>query len=169
MNQLAAASTVSVRPLPRMVLATDACPERCGRLDVANSPDRVFDDVVDGFRMNGGLLDGDALAGVLRDRIAQPVSCIARMIVARRIVSLARGGRTLVPLFQFRDASLALRPEVATVISEFVDVLDDVELARWFATGNAWLAGASPVATISADPDAVQAAARADRFVVRGV
>ena len=130
-------------------------------------PAQCIDDVSGIFRVHGGVCGGDELAGALRPRIEQPVSCLARLIASRRMLSLCQDRRILIPLFQF-SRPLVVRPEVESVIAELAEVLDDRELACWFATGNAWLGGARPVGMIDADPDAVHAAARADRFVVRG-
>ena len=127
----------------------------------------AFADVAETFRKHGGLWDGDELAGALRPCIDQPVSCIARMIASRRMLSLGQNVRIFVPQFQFSDR-LTVRPDVGRVIAELVDVLDDHELATWFATDNAWLGGAKPVAMIAIDPDAVHATARADRYVATG-
>ena len=126
------------------------------------------DEVERCFRTHGGLANGDELAGALRRHLEQPVSCIARLIVSRRIVVLERGPLTWVPLFQFADARLTVRPPVSQVIAELVDVFDDEELALWFTTPNTWLDGRRPVVVIGAQPDAVHAAARADRFVAAG-
>ena len=130
-------------------------------------PVQGIDECAEIFRMHGGVHVGNELAAYLRTWIDQPVSHLGRLIASRRVLSLCQGPRILIPLFQFSRA-LAVRPEVEAVIAELVEVLDDRELACWFATGNGWLGGARPVGTIDADPGAVHAAARADRFVVRG-
>jgi len=114
------------------------------------------------------MVAADDLAGLLRGRVEQPLSTVARWIVAREVVSVAWRARTLLPLFQFDLASARVRAPVATVVSELVDVFDDGELARWFAEPNVLLGNISPVQRISADPGAVLAAARADRFIARG-
>ncbi len=129
---------------------------------------RALEELAQCFRRHGGLLDGDELAGTQRPDIAQPISHIARLIVARRIVSLDYGTRRLVPLFQFQPGELAVRPEFTRIRSELVDVLDDGEVAHWFGTGNSWLEGESPVAVFSVDAESVREAARADRFLLRG-
>ncbi len=141
----------------------------CTRRQVEDGPRTAgFEDIAERYRSHGGLLDGDELAGTLRHRVSQPISSIARLIVSRRIVSLNWRARTLVPLFQFERGCLSLRSRFTNVFEELVDVLDNDELVRWFATESTWLDGAIPVAMIATAPDAVREAARADRFVLRG-
>jgi hypothetical protein len=120
------------------------------------------------YRRSGGIAHGEDVVRMLRQCCAQPLSRLARWIVCRDVVSFEHHGATWLPLFQFEQASMSLRPEVASVIGELVDVFDDWELAEWFTLPNAWLRGVRPVDALAVYPSAVGQAARADRFVARG-
>jgi hypothetical protein len=121
-----------------------------------------------GFRSTGGLLGGDELATLLRETSGQPVSVLARWIVAREAVSFEWHGQTLLPLFQFERFNLSLRSGVSRVVRELADVFDNWEMALWFAQPNAWLGDSAPADLVGIDARAVFDAARADRFVAVG-
>jgi hypothetical protein len=127
-----------------------------------------FETMSAAYRRSGGIASGDHVAFMLRRRLEQPLSRLARWIVAREVVSFEHLGTTWLPLFQFDRAAVWLRPEVAAVIAELSDVLDNWELAAWFTRPHDGLHGALPVDALAACPSAVREAARADRSVVLG-
>ena len=120
------------------------------------------------YRSRGGVASGDEVAAALRPHSAQPISTLARWIVARRVLSFNWRCQTLIPLFQFDLARMALRDGVQEVIAELAVALDEQELADWFVQPNAWLAGAAPADRVEHDVGAVLDAARAGRFVAWG-
>jgi acyl-CoA synthetase (AMP-forming)/AMP-acid ligase II len=124
--------------------------------------------MVHAYRRAGGLVSSDEVALLLRRRTAQPISLLARWIVARNVVSFEWQLQTLVPLFQFDLSDMSLRCGTAEVIEELSGAFDDWDLARWFAQPNSWLRNAAPVDVIDADQPAVMQAARADRYIARG-
>jgi hypothetical protein len=129
---------------------------------------RSFAFLADGYACHGGLIDGDSLAGRMRAVHGQPLSTLARWIVAREVVCATRHGATWLPLFQWDLATWAPRPVVRRIVRELRSVLDDEELAVWFIRPNGFLAERPPVARIDEAPDEVLEAARADRFVIAG-
>jgi hypothetical protein len=126
---------------------------------VANTREHQYSTLVRGFAGTGGIKGGDEFAGLLRDRLAQPLSTLARNIVERQFVAFWWRGETLLPMFQFAPSDMTLRPGVADVLSRLRDSLDEWELARWFATPKASLYGQAPADMISIDPIAVDRAA----------
>lgn len=120
------------------------------------------------FQSTGGVASAEEIAVLLRRQREQPLSQLARWIVGRQIVHFERCGQTLVPLFQFDLDDMSIRTDVSATLEEIAPALDAEELARWFATPNAWLAGEAPVVRIATDPGAVIHAARDDRFVSTG-
>lgn len=117
------------------------------------------------FELHGGILAGDAVADLMRSFVDQPMSKLARWIVSREIVTIVRRSALLVPMFQFDRRLMELRPRCREAVLELSDVMGDVDLARWFAAPNSWLAGAVPVEMFDCNPDRVVEAARADRFI----
>ncbi len=140
----------------------------------ASSPDTPGDaadrlcDMQRAFRATGGLVSGDRLADMLRSRVDQPISLLARWIVDGRVISFEARGATWLPLFQFDPDGVDVTDGVRRVLGELRGVFDNWELVQWFATPNTWLDGASPVDVIADDPQAVVQAARTDRFVAAG-
>ena len=122
-----------------------------------------------GYRRSGGIATAAEVVGMMRDSDGtQPLSRLAKWIVAREVVSFEWQATTWLPLFQFEPTGLSVRPEVEAVIRELSDVFDDWELACWFTSPNTWLGNMTPVDAIAALPLAVKEAARVDRFVARG-
>ena len=124
--------------------------------------------LLDAFSDIGGVVNGDALASLLRGGTEQPISLLARWIVQREVISFSWHSQTLLPLFQFDLETLQVRPGVPEVIAELREAFDDVELADWFARPNSWLQGSTPANRFESDLPAVLQAARADRYVALG-
>ena len=120
------------------------------------------------YQRMGGLVSCDHAAALLGRHHEQPISRLARWIVAREVVTFSWQSATLIPLFQFDASDMTLRGAASAVIAELSGALDDFELAAWFARPNCWLGGAAPVAMIETDQLAVIRAARADRYIALG-
>jgi hypothetical protein len=111
---------------------------------------------------------GEEVALAMRRLHPQPLSMRARWIVGRELICFERRGATLLPDFQFDASTWLPRPCVRRVVRELRDVCDDVELASWFVSSNAWLEERTPAEAIETQPEAVLDAARADRFIAAG-
>jgi hypothetical protein len=125
-------------------------------------------EVLHAFQRTGGLTSGAEVTSLLRRHTSQPISALARWIVAQRVVSFGWQGEYLLPMFQFDRADMTVRRHVSAVLDEFDGTFDDWDLATWFALPNAWLGDDAPVDVLPLDPHGVLQAARADRFIARG-
>ena len=130
--------------------------------------DREFLLMSQAYSLHGGLASGDELAWRLRHHCDQPISTLAKWIVKREIVNLVWRSQILVPVFQFTNATMGVRPVVREVMTELEGVFDDWEIAAWFAQPNAFLRNERPVDLVNIDDGSLLQAARADRFVARG-
>jgi len=117
----------------------------------------------DAFARHRGMLSGDCAARAMRQRSPQPISTIAKWIVARELVHLVLPSGYLLPMFQFDPVELKLRLGVRKAVLELRDTFNDWDICLWFACANAGLGGAMPVDRVVDDPDGVIRAARADR------
>jgi hypothetical protein len=117
------------------------------------------------FAQHGGVLAGDEVADLMRPFFHQPLSRLARWIVAREVVTVVLRSALFVPMFQFDRSLMELRPRCRKAVLELSGAMADEDIALWFAAANAWLDGAPPVAVLERDPDGVVEAARADRFI----
>lgn len=123
---------------------------------------------IEAFGASGGVATGSEVADLLRPWVDQPISLLARWIVARQVITLAWRADTLLPLFQFDLARGCVRAGMGPVISALLGAMDDAEVALWFAQPNAWLAGATPADALATDAAGVLDAARADGFGAMG-
>jgi len=127
-----------------------------------------FDTLCEGLRASGGLVEAEQLVSLMRRGARQPISQLARWIVARQVLSLSWNAQTLLPLFQFTDDLTGLQPGFVAARAELGDVFDDWELALWFASSNCALQGAVPAGRVATRPVEVWQAARTDRYIATG-
>ena len=160
------ASSEQASPVQSMPWLARAVHDR--RADRADERERQFGALDAAYSRCGGIASADEV--LLRLRAcgqAQPLSRLARWIVARQVASLEWHATTWLPRFQF-DETMSLRPEVEAVTRELGNVLDEWELVRWFVAPSAWLAGMTPHDALRECPADVHQAARVDRFVALG-
>jgi hypothetical protein len=124
--------------------------------------------MVRGYASCGGIAGCDEMVGLLRFRFDQPISLLARWIVARAVVCFEWRTITMLPMFQFDIADMTIRPQSRDVLRELRDTFDDRDVALWFVEPNAWLDGCTPVDVLRTDPASVLDTARADRYIARG-
>jgi hypothetical protein len=139
-----------------------------GRASASDPDEQQASLVYRAYASRGGVVDSTEFSALLRAHSEQPISQVARWIVAREVVQFWCHGETQFPLFQFDLADMSLRPRARQVIQELSPAFDDLGLAHWFIRPNSLLADAAPVDHLAHDPHAVVAAARADRFVMLG-
>jgi hypothetical protein len=121
------------------------------------------------FRGTGGLVDTDELLLLLRPKVSQPISQIARWITLEQVLSIKANAGTWFPVFQFAPDFTTLRPGLLSVLDELRPVLGDRGLAHWFCRTNLALNGRAPAELLPRSPTAVWEAARADRFLLVGI
>ena len=131
-----------------------------------DSRELQYQSLIAAFRRTGGVVTGNELAALVQPHTGQAVSKVARWIVTRRALSFPWEGQTLLPLFQFEGRGMRLRECMAQVLPELADLLDNWELARWFANPNPWLGDVAPADLLATRPDLVHDAARV-RFMAR--
>lgn len=128
------------------------------------------------FADSGGLVSGEQLADLLAQASAsngqplvyEPLSLVARWIVAQRVVAIDSPWGCMLPMFQFDVPGASVHPGVAVVLAELHGALSNVEMALWFVTPNEWLHGGLPAALMQTRLHTVRDAARADRYVALG-
>jgi len=120
------------------------------------------------FLSCGGFVSAQEVTSRLRCLSDQPISKLARWIVSRGVVSIPWRAQTLMPTFQFDFTDMSIRPVCTDALAELRDVLNDWEVAVWFAEPNVWLNGRTPASLVEHGRNELVQAARADRFVARG-
>ena len=120
------------------------------------------------YSRSGGVLSGQEVSLLMRRHCDQPVSQLARWIVNSNIISFDHQGQTWIPLFQFDQEQMTIKPAVSALLAELAPRINGNELAVWFVSPNECLSGATPLEAIEVDFAAVLKAASADRFAMRG-
>lgn len=145
--------------------------------DASSAPTFAKDDIDSEFQFtamavayarHGGMPHADEVVEWLRCRRDQPLSVLARWIVSHELITIDWHHHMLIPMFQIDPCSSGLRPGCREIIAELKDVMDDWELAQWFATSNPWLGGLAPVDMLALSWREVFNAARVARFIARG-
>lgn len=146
----------------------DACPVT----GFAATPPRIrlpaLPGLIKAFDASGGVATGSEVAELLRPWVAQPISLLARWIVARQVITLAWSAESFLPLFQFDLARSCVRAGMAPIISELSAAMDDEDITHWFALPNSGLGGAAPADAFATPAAEVLAVARAYRFIAIG-
>lgn len=122
----------------------------------------------DAYQKAGGAFTSDEFICLLRNHCGQPLSMLARRIVARELITFSWRGQTLIPMFQLEPMTESTRSDVLALLAELSPALDEEEVARWFVRPNPCLFGGTPAARLSEDFDAVLHAARTDRSIATG-
>jgi hypothetical protein len=114
------------------------------------------------FRASGGLATSSDVLAMLRMLSSQPLSQLAHWIVERHVVHFDWRSQTFFPLGQFDLETMHVKQSWRDALVELADVLDDWQIAHWFAAPNARLKGMAPADIIHIDPGLVIQAARLD-------
>ena len=120
------------------------------------------------YARHGGMLRADEVALSMRSDWEQPISVLAKWIVSRTMITIDWHSEILIPVFQIDFHSRGIRTGCREIVAELRDVMDDWEMASWFATPNPWIGGVPPVDMLGASWQSVVDAARIARFIVRG-
>lgn len=128
----------------------------------------LFDTMRAAYRSTGGIARVDELVDHFRRHEGPLPNALVRWIEHRHVICFEWNNAIWLPWFQFHNVALRPHPQLEMVFCELTPVFDAWEVANWFASPNAWLAGRTPVDTLLCDLDAVRDAARADRFIANG-
>src|ERR1700742_1516387 len=63
--------------------------------------DIALTELIDGYSAHGGLASTDELGGLMRPHWRQPISMLAKWIIARKVVSFLSRTQFVLPIFQF--------------------------------------------------------------------
>lgn len=156
-------------PMPNPQHAQMTVPRRsASALDTSTLAAQTEQVMLSAYQARGGVARGEELVSLVRTRVDQPLSRVARWIVRGDALQFSCGRETLFPLFQFDLDDMSVRRDVRGVMAALTPAFDDTDMAQWFVRPNAWIAGSRPVDVLTRDADSVLAAARADRYMLLG-
>jgi hypothetical protein len=127
-----------------------------------DSRDVQFIDMLNGYRLSGGLARSNDVIDMLRQQGDADVATLARWIVRRELIHFDWQAQTWLPLFQLKGAGMRPHVAVGCVLAELNDVMPPWAVAQWFARPNVELDGRRPADALAASAAAVWQAARAD-------
>lgn len=134
-------------------------------------------DIATRFSPTGGLLSGEELMRQMKQRwtangmvhpTPDPVSTLARWVVAGSVLSIESPWGHLLPAFQFDPATATAHAAMRPLLQLLRPVFDDTELALWFVTPNEWLDDQVPATLMHTQLAQVLMAGRLDRHVACG-
>ncbi|MDO9404878.1 MAG: hypothetical protein Q7T87_12670 [Polaromonas sp.] len=129
----------------------------------ATGLDDEFIQMLDAFRMSGGIARSHEIAALMRFEPGHGMEVLARWIAQRRVLHFEWAGEFWLPVFQFARPSMTARPELTIVLTELAPVMSSWQMAVWFSKPNVLLAREAPVSQMRTFPDKVYQAARSDR------
>lgn len=130
--------------------------------------ERDFLYLQDGYRPFGGLT---TLRRILEETFPYaPAGAIAvvRQVQRSQCIAFWEGDCLWLPVFQFGQRPWQILPGVRTSLELLTKTFDALEVAQWYCTPNALLAGRVPASFALSPGDALYQAARADRFLANG-
>ena len=119
------------------------------------------------YARHGGMLPANEVIERMRGQCEQPISVLAKWIVAGAMITVDWRFDILIPIFQIDPHLRGLRPGCREIVAELRHVMSDWEIARWFATSDPRLGGLAPIDMLAASWRDVFQAARATRSILR--
>jgi hypothetical protein len=137
--------------------------DACGFGDRPNARD--FEAMLASYMWSGGLARHQEVAWRLEETDAGTPQTLQRMLDSKAVFAFDWRGSLWLPMFQFHQPEMFVKPASRRVISELADVFDGWSLAVWYLQQNMWLDNRRPIELIDRHSSAVLAAARGDRFI----
>ena len=126
---------------------------------------RNFDAMLTSYLWTGGIARHQELASRLEAAGTGTLDSLRRLIDSNAVFAFDWRGSLWLPMFQFHQPEMFVKPASRQVLSELTDVFDGWSLAVWYLQQNMWLDNRRPIDLIDRHPSAVLAAARGDRFI----
>lgn len=126
---------------------------------------RDFDTMLAAYMWSGGIARDQEVTVRLEAAGNQSGPTLDKLIAAQLVFAFDWRGSLWLPMFQFEQPGMLVKPQSRRVLSELTGVFDGWSLAVWYLQQNTWLGGRRPVDLLDTHPSAVLAAARGDRFI----
>jgi hypothetical protein len=126
---------------------------------------RDFDAMLAAYMWSGGIGRQQDVAHRLEaDQGASP-SSLQNLINSNAVFAFDWRGSLWLPMFQFQQPDMYVKPQSRRVLAELAGVFDGWSMAVWYLQQNSWLDNRRPIDLIDRHPSAVLSAARGDRFI----
>jgi hypothetical protein len=126
---------------------------------------RDFETLLAAYMWSGGLARHQEVTRRLEETDAGTPSTLQRLLDTQAVFAFDWRGSLWLPMFQFHQPEMFVKPVSRRVLSELADVFDGWSMAVWYLQQNIWLDNRRPIDLLDRHPVAVLAAARGDRFI----
>lgn len=130
--------------------------------------DRGFIALCAAYRASGGMARSTDVAHCLAGRGQGDSRSLEALIASGQVFSLEWRQARWLPMFQFQPQQPDVHQTIGLLLAELSPVMDGWQLAAWFVQANTWLAESRPLDLLASHAALVLAAARADRYVIKG-
>jgi len=131
--------------------------------DQPNSHD--FDVMLAAFMWSGGIARYQEAAIRIEETRNGGPSNLGKLIETRAVFAFEWRGNIWLPMFQFKQPEMYVKPQSREVLAELAGVFDGWSLAGWYLQRNSWLDNRRPIDLLDQHPSAVLSAARGDHYI----
>lgn len=126
---------------------------------------RDFDAMLAAYIWSGGIARHQEVVSRLEENANGGPSNLGKLIDSRAVFAFDWQGSLWLPMFQFKQPEMYVKPHSRKVLFELASVFDGWSLAVWYLQENSWLENHRPIDLLDKHPSAVLTAARGDRFI----
>ena len=126
---------------------------------------RDFEAMLTAYLWSGGIARHQEVTTRLQEESNGGPSNLGKLIDSHAVFAFDWRGSLWLPMFQFKQPEMYVKPQARKVLSELAGVFDGWSLAVWYLQQNSWLDNRRPIDLLDKHPAAVVLAARGDRFI----
>ena len=126
---------------------------------------RDFEAMLSAYLWSGGIARHQEVITRLQEESNGGPSSLGKLIDSHAVFAFDWRGSLWLPMFQFKQPEMYVKPQARKVLAELAGVFDGWSLAAWYLQQNSWLEDRRPIDVLDKHLAAVLAAARGDRYI----
>ena len=126
---------------------------------------RDFEAMLAAYMWSGGIARHQEVTTRLQEESNGGPSNLGKLIDSHAVFAFDWRGGLWLPMFQFKQPEMYVKPQARKVLAELAGVFDGWSMAVWYLQQNSWLEDRRPIDLLDKHPAAVLVAARGDRFI----
>ena len=126
---------------------------------------RDFEAMLAAYLWSGGIARHQEVTNRLEEVGNGRASNLDKLVDSHAVFAFDWRGSMWVPMFQFKQPEMYVKPQARKVLAELTGVFDGWSMAVWYLQQNSWLDNRRPIDLLDKHPAAVVLAARGDRFI----
>lgn len=126
---------------------------------------RDFEAMLSAYLWSGGIARHQEVITRLQEDGNGGPSSLGKLIDSHAVFAFDWRGSLWLPMFQFKQPEMYVKPQARKVLAELAGVFDGWSLAAWYLQQNSWLENRRPIDVLDKHLAAVLAAARGDRYI----